>query len=216
MRRLRPAPIRPAPHDRGLGLREWGMARHRTLPTEAVVLVEGDSDAAAVSRLAALRGRDLAAEHIDVVSMGGATNIARYLETYGPPGRDLRVAGLCDVAELPYSIRGAERAGMGTDLTPVQMADLGFHVCHDDLEDELIRSIGVTEMERFIDAQGDLERFRTFQNQPAQRDRPVEAHLHRFIGTKATRKVRWAPLMVKVAVELDAVPTPLDDLLLRV
>src|SRR5256885_11004275 len=34
--------------------------------------------------------RDLRAEGIDVVPMGGATNIGRFLEIYGPNGRGVR------------------------------------------------------------------------------------------------------------------------------
>jgi hypothetical protein len=40
----------------------------------AVVLVEGDSDRIALKTLAGRQGRDLAAEGIEVVAMGGITN----------------------------------------------------------------------------------------------------------------------------------------------
>ena len=45
----------------------------------AVVLVEGASDRAALEVLAERRGRDLSAERVAIVAMGGATNIAHYL-----------------------------------------------------------------------------------------------------------------------------------------
>src|SRR6478609_10862233 len=45
----------------------------------AVVLVEGISDQRAVEALAYRAGRDLPAERVVVVAMGGATNIGRYL-----------------------------------------------------------------------------------------------------------------------------------------
>jgi hypothetical protein len=52
-----------------------------------VVLVEGDSDKSAIEALAQRRGRDLAAEGISLVAMGGATNIGTYIRRFGPPGR---------------------------------------------------------------------------------------------------------------------------------
>lgn len=43
--------------------------------TRTVVLVEGVSDKSAIEALAERRGRNLAAEGISIVAMGGATNI---------------------------------------------------------------------------------------------------------------------------------------------
>ncbi len=88
------------------------------LPVRAVVLLEGPSDAAAVTALAANRGRDLAAEGVFVLSMGGAMNVGRLARLLGPPGLGLRLTGLCDEAERP-SLRprlGAGRCGRATDL----------------------------------------------------------------------------------------------------
>ena len=68
------------------------------------------------------------------------------------------------------------------------MADLeaqGFFACSLDLEDELIRAAGPSVVEAVLAARGDLERFRTFQRQPAQRDRRSGRQLHRFAGTAA-------------------------------
>ena len=65
----------------------------------AVVLVEGISDQRAVEALAARRGRNLAAEGISVVPIGGAQAIGRFLDRFGPRGLDLTLAGLCDAAE---------------------------------------------------------------------------------------------------------------------
>src|SRR5262245_53720436 len=61
----------------------------------AVVLVEGESDRCAVEALAGRRGRDLAAERVAVVPIGGAQAIGRVLRRYGPAGLDLRLAGIC-------------------------------------------------------------------------------------------------------------------------
>src|SRR5258708_21338062 len=61
----------------------------------AVVLVEGISDQIAVETLAARRGRDLGAECVVVLPIGGAHVITRYLTQFGPAGAGLRLAGMC-------------------------------------------------------------------------------------------------------------------------
>src|SRR5580704_15456426 len=71
-------------------------ARARSDPGScAVVLVEGMSDQAAVQTLAERAGRDLRAEGIFVVAMGGATNIGHFVALFGPGGFGVRLAGLC-------------------------------------------------------------------------------------------------------------------------
>ncbi|HEY9555879.1 MAG TPA: TOPRIM nucleotidyl transferase/hydrolase domain-containing protein, partial [Acidimicrobiales bacterium] len=169
----------------------------------SLVLVEGRSDLAALEALAVRRGRDLAAEGVVVVSVGGATSIGRFLDHFGPAGLDLTLAGVCDLGEVGAYRRALERAGVGSDLE-----ELGFHVCTVDLEDELIRALGAPAVTEVIDAAGELRSFRTLQQQPAQRDRPIEAQLHRFMGSKGGRKVRYARLLVD-ALDLAAVPRPL-------
>src|SRR5215831_14509316 len=106
----------------------------------AVVLVEGLSDRIALETLAERRGRDLAAEDIAVVPIGGAQAIGRFLDLYGPRGRDLRLAGLCDAGEERDFRRGLEWAELGSHLTRAGLEALGFYVCEADLEDELIRA----------------------------------------------------------------------------
>jgi len=56
----------------------------------AVVLVEGNSDRVALHSLAQRSGRDLAAEGIEVVAMGGITNTRAFASRYGPHGLDQR------------------------------------------------------------------------------------------------------------------------------
>ena len=180
-----------------------------------VVLVEGVSDQAALEALAARRGRSLAAEGVSVVAMGGAQRIGTFLERFGPHGLDVRLAGLCDAAEEGDFRRALERAGLGSDLTRAEMERLGFYVCVADLEDELIRSVGVTAVEDVIDAQGELGAFRTFQKQPAWRGREPEDQLRRFLGTHSGRKARSAALLVD-ALAPAQVPRPLDRLLAHV
>jgi hypothetical protein len=173
----------------------------------AVILVEGVSDQLAIEALAARRGRDLPAEGVEVVPIGGAGNIARFLASLIPRG--VRIAGLCDAGEAADFRLAVERAGLGSDLEQA-----GFFVCDADLEDELIRSLGAARVERIVEAEGELVRLRTFQNQPAQRARSLEAQLRRFLGTRAGRKIQYAPALVG-ALDLDRVPRPLDGVLSR-
>ena len=111
--------------------------------------------------------------------------------------------------------RGLEKAGLGSNLTRADMERLGFYVCIEDLEDELIRSLGAAAVEQVIGAQGDLESFRTFQKQPAWRGRTMEEQLRRFLGTHSGRKIRSAALLVD-ALDLTQVPRPLDRVLAHV
>jgi OLD-like protein len=180
-----------------------------------VVLVEGMSDQLAVEALARRRGVNLEAEGISVVPMGGAKNIRSFLDRYGPQGLDVRLAGLYDAAEEGDFRRGLKRAGLGSDLSRADMESLGFYMCVEDLEDELIRSLGAASVERLVDAQGDLGSFRTLQKQPAWQGRAVEQQLRRFMGSGGSRKIRYAPLLVG-ALDLTTVPRPLDRLLTHV
>jgi hypothetical protein len=179
---------------------------------KSVVLVEGVSDQRALEALAERRGRNLEAEGISVVPIGGAQAIESFLERFGPQGLDVRLAGLCDVAEEGHFRRGLERVGLGSNLTRADMERLGFYVCVADLEDELIRSLGAAAVERVIDAQGDLESFRTLQKQPAWRGRTTEEQLRRFMGSGGSRKIRYARLLVD-ALDLTQVPRPLERVL---
>lgn len=177
------------------------------LRARRIVLVEGLSDAGAVHALALRRGHDLAAEGIAVMPMGGATNIGHYLERFGPRGLGVPVAGLCDAGEERDFRRGLERAGLGSDL-----ALAGFFVCVADLEDELIRALGVSGVEEVVTARGDLGSFRTFRKQPAQRERTAVQQLRRFMGTKSGRKIEYGQALTE-ALDLNRVPEPLDRLL---
>jgi hypothetical protein len=181
----------------------------------AVVLVEGTSDQIALETLAERRGRDLGAERVAIVPIGGAQAIGGFLERFGPQGLDVRLAGLCDAGEERDFRRGLERAGLGSDLTRAEMEALGFYVCDVDLEDELIRALGAEAVEQIAEAQGDLGAFRTLQKQPAWRGRPREEQLRRWMGSGGRRKIRYARLLVE-ALELTKVPRPLDLVLAHV
>jgi hypothetical protein len=165
-----------------------------------------------VEALAERRGRDLDAEGVAVVPIGGAHAIGGFLERYGT---DVRVAGLCDAGEERHFRRALERAGLGSDLTRPDMERLGFYVCDADLEDELIRSLGAEAILRVAAAQGDLGSFRTMQKQPAWQGRPVEAQLRRWMGSGGRRKIRYARLLVE-ALDLGDIPRPLDGVLTHV
>lgn len=178
----------------------------------AVVLVEGISDQRALEALAERRGRDLDAEGVSILPMGGAQAVGRFLEQFGPRGLNVRLAGLCDAAEEGDFRRGLERAGLGSDLTRAGMEQLGFYVCVEDLEHELVRSVGTAAVEQVIAAEGELSSFRTFQKQPAKRELPYEEQLWRFMWN---RKARYATLLVHL-LDLDRVPRPLDGVLAHV
>ena len=179
---------------------------------KAVILVEGISDQRAVEALAARRGRDLAAEGVSVVPIGGAHAIGAALERFGPGGLDVKLAGLCDAGEEGAFSARPRACGLGTNLSRPDLEALGFFVCDTDLEHELVRALGVDAVLRIVDEQGELSSFRTFQKQPAKRELDLEEQLWRFMWN---RKIRYAPLLVE-ALDLDDVPRPLDGVLAHV
>jgi hypothetical protein len=178
----------------------------------AVLVVEGESDQVAVEALAERRGVDLAATGVRVEPLGGAHRIGKFLERFGARGDGTQLAGLCDAGEEPVFRRELERAGFGSGLTRADLERLGFFVCVDDLEEELIRALGAPRVEEILRANDDLHRFRTLQQMPAWRDRATEEQLHRFLGSGGRRKIRYARFLVE-ALDLDRVPRPLDRVL---
>jgi hypothetical protein len=185
-----------------------------TAAPRAVILVEGISDRIALEALAERRGLALTADGVMVEAMGGAKNIGRFLDRFGPRGSDVTLAGLYDVAQEPDIRRGLERAGFGSGLPRPEMERLGFYACVEDLEDELIRALGAEAVLDLVEARGELGRFRTLQKQPEWRGRTVEQQLRRFLGN-ASRKIDYAPLLVEV-LDLSKVPRPLDAVLAHV
>jgi hypothetical protein len=179
---------------------------------KTAILVEGASDRVAVTTLADRRELDLTERGIEVLPLGGVTNISRVLLELRSTEQPPRVAGLCDAGEIRYFRLALERAGLGDNLSAREMETLGFFTCDADLEDELIRALGVAAVEKILEKQGDLAAFRTFQNQPYQRDRDIHRQLHRFFGTIGGRKVQYARALVE-GLDLGAVPRPLDGVL---
>jgi len=180
-----------------------------------VVLVEGVSDQRALETLAARCGHDLASGGVAIVAMGGSKNVRYAVDRFGPAGLDLRLAGLVDAPEEGDYRRALARAGLRLGPTRADLERLRFFVCEADLEDELIRALGPARVEAILEARGDLSTFRTFQRQPAQRGRAIEAQLRRFMGTKGGRKEAYAAHLVE-ALDLGDMPRPLDLLLRNV
>lgn len=172
------------------------------LSVRTAVLLEGPSDAAAVDALAAHHGRDLAAEGVCVLPMGGAMSVGRFADLLGPSGLDLRLTGLCDERERGYYVRALERANA---------APHDLFVCAADLEDELIRALGVTRVKELVEAEGDLRPLQTFLRQPAQQDRTAQQQLRRFFGTKKGRKIHYGRVLVE-ALDPARAPAPLAGL----
>jgi predicted ATP-dependent endonuclease of OLD family len=164
-----------------------------------VVLVEGTSDCRAVETLARRRGRDLRAEGVSIVPMGGYGNLPRALAQH----RDVPLAGLYDVGEERHFLRALECDNRE------ELERAGFYACTRDLEDELTRAVGPEVMERVLAEQNELRAFRTYQKQLAHRDRSLEEQLHGFMWN---RKQRYAVLLVE-ALDLDRVPRPLEHVL---
>jgi hypothetical protein len=197
-----------------------GTAGTRTLtapgerPT-AVVLVEGESDRVALRTLAERRGRDLTAEGVEVLAMGGVTNTRAFARRYGPNGWGVPLLGLYDEPDEAKVRHGLAAAGLGDALEPDGLRRMGFFRCSEDLEDELIRALGIEAVEAVIEAAGETTSLQLLAGMPAQRGWSREAVLRRFVGVRSGRKARYAALLV-AALPLDRVPEPLDALLARI
>jgi hypothetical protein len=184
-------------------------------PWRYVVLVEGESDRMALQTLADRRGRYLAAEGVTVVAMGGITNTRTFALHYGPHGLGIPLAGMYDAPEEAKLRHGLAAAGLDAALEPAGLADMGFHKCSMDLEDELIRALGVEAVEAVIEAAGETRSLRLLAGMPAQRGWRRDAVLRRFLGVRSGRKSRYARLLVD-ALDTSQVPEPLAAVLDRI
>lgn len=204
-----------AGYDRGLDATTRATARAlaKLDNAVAVVLVEGITDQIALETAALGRGRDLDAERVVILPIGGAHAIGRTLTRLGPQATRTRLAGLCDLREEEIFRRGLVAAQVGSPGTRIDMERLGFYVCVRDLEEELIRSVGTAGVEALFDFEDDLRSFRSLQSQPAWRGRELEAQLYRFVRSSSVRNLRYARLLVEAAVGQDSLPRPLDALL---
>ena len=161
-----------------------------------IVLVEGQSDVAALTTLAEHRGL---AQRMRVVDMGGVTNVRRHVAQLAASDPEAVVLGLCDLRERRFM----ERA---------RPALAEIFVCDRDLEDELIRALGPERALDVLAGLDELARFRTFQAQPEWRARPVTEQLRRFAGTRSGRKAVLAAAL-SAALTPSTTPTPLRRLL---
>jgi hypothetical protein len=204
-------PTTPAPASgcAGIPVAARAVLRHRGGMTARLhVLVEGASDRAAVEALAARRGLDLAACGAVVVLLGGAGGAHRAITAAVAAGAD--VCGLYDVGEQRFVASALVRSGLAATGDRAELAALGFHACERDLEDELVRALGVEATLDVVERLGDLDRFRTFSAQPEWRGRPAVDRLHRFFGTTSGRKQRYGRAL---ALATPAEPPPLRALL---
>ena len=187
------------------------MATTTTIRT--LVLVEGDSDAGAVRALADRVGCDLDLHHIQIWSAGGVTNFSKVLAEFVGTHPSAEFCGMYDIADE----RHVRRALANADI-PIaaheSLESIGFFACVTDLEDELIRALGAEAVERVLDAQAELMSFRRFQAMPQHRRAPVHHQLRRFLGTRATRKIRSAQRLVET-LDLAQLPRPLEQLAAR-
>src|SRR5919199_2963766 len=122
----------------------------------AAVLVEGESDVLALRAVATGRGLELERLGVALVPMGGATNVRRHVERFGPRGLGVQLAGLYDAAEEPFFRRAVTQLGPPPGPGADGLEGLGFFGCVPDLEHELIRALGITSVIRVIAAEGEL------------------------------------------------------------
>jgi hypothetical protein len=181
---------------------------------EKAILVEGTSDALAVSEFARRRGRDLEAEGVAVLTLGGGGGLAVRLAELGPHGRNVALLGLCDADHERRWARWLEAAGLGSHPDRDSMECAGFFVCDPDLEGELIRALGVPEVLRLLAADGEAYAYETFLQQPAQQStRKTDVDLlRRFHGAQSRRKTKYPRLLVEAGSE----PRPLVELVARI
>ncbi len=173
------------------------------MPKPITILVEGESDKAAVVTLLPRFGIDAEAENITVTVINGAGNFGRAIPETVALGH--RVGGLYDEAEEHFVADALNRQA-GEDLTRQ-----GFFASRPDLELELVRAVGAVAMTPLLEQHGDLKTFRNFQDQPKYRDADVVEQLRRYIGANGARKAKYAAILVE-ALEFGAFPEPLEGI----
>lgn len=177
----------------------------------SVVLVEGNSDRVALLALASRLGRDLASARVEIAVMNGITNTRTFAQRYGPQGLGVGLAGLYDAPDEAKLRRGLLASGLPA-VEAEDLPALGFFKCTDDLEDELLRALGVEAAEAVIEAAGESHSLRLLTGMPAQREWTRQQVLKRFLSSKSGRKALYAGLFVD-ALPLDRAPEPLVALL---
>src|SRR2546428_9150035 len=112
--------------------RDAGAEDGRQVPEDdrhAVIFVEGVSDQVALETLARRRARNLSAEGISILPIGGAHAIRRFVQEH--PDRDsvVRLAGLFDAQEEGYVSRALEAAGLGSNISHADPVRRGLYMC---------------------------------------------------------------------------------------
>lgn len=158
----------------------------------AIVIVEGESDRIALEVFA----QRLGYAPITIVPIGGAHAIGNAMADLRNNWPDEELVGLVDIGER----RAFE-----------EVLDEVF-VCDRDLEDELIRALGIDGALRVIEQHGELASFHTLQKQPAQRNQSVWDQLRQFLHGRSGNKARYAALFA-AAIELSRIPDPLKRVL---
>jgi hypothetical protein len=178
----------------------------------AIVLVEGVTDALALTLSAQRLGRDLEAEGVSVVPINGAHAISTYLRRMVSEGQHAQLAGLYDEGEQEVIRAALERAGHGPNLDRAGLESAGFFACSADLEDELIRAAGEDVLSRLIELEGDAQPWHTFQRQQAWQGRPFDQQFRRFIRSVSERNSRYIRAIVPT-IDPSKIPRPLRLLL---
>jgi len=171
----------------------------------SVILVEGPSDKLALQAAAEKLSKDLDSRGASIIELDGANTLATFLKLVGKTGFDLPIYALCDADKESLWRSTLQSAGYGTLETRADLEAFGFLVADRDLEDELIRALGVARVKAAITNEGDDSAWATFQKQGTQRGLPELEQLRNFIQVRTARKVQYAPVLVDL-LQLHEVP----------
>lgn len=157
-----------------------------------IVLVEGNSDRVALEVFARHLGMDVP----PIMAIGGAHAASRVAANIRVITPQQHIVGLVDAGEQLAFLRAIDQV----------------FICNRDLEDELIRALGIEATLNVIDKQHELGSFEKLQKQPAQRDRDVANQIRRFLHGRSGNKARYAALFAE-AIAPDRIPLPIRDVL---
>ena len=178
----------------------------------AIVLVEGVTDELALTLAARRLGRDLGAEGVSIVPTNGAHAISRFLRQLAAEKPGAKLAGLYDTGEEEVIRAALERASYGPNLDRSRLEGFGFFACIVDLEDELIRAAGETNLAKLIEREGDAQPWHAFRQQHACHGRPMDQQFRRFIRSVSERNSRYIRVLVE-SIDPPRLPRPLRLLL---
>ena len=147
--------------------------------------------------------------------IGGAHAINGFLTELVSKHPAVKVAGLCDEGEERLFREALERAGFGSNLSRNDLERLGFFICSADLEDELIRAVGISAIARLTEIAGDARAWYTFQRQPAWQGQAAHQQFRRFVRSVSERNVRYIRAIIEM-LEPEQLPRPLRLLLAHV